>query len=211
MNIFNKPYYSLRHFAYEIFVKCPKCQGLSKVTTLEKDSPHGECNNPHSKLSCFECGYLSAKDIKWMGFYVGYIGNEYKGRACGFCGTKFQKEFNLTKTPYKNGIAKCPTCQKEKEYKINWYQYIGELPTDPFFGLDLYYQKMVKNKILWVYNLEHLRYLIEYLNSKIRKRERVGLSSMIATLPEFIIDRKNKGSIIKQLHKFEQELIKVVN
>ena len=227
MNIFNKPYYSLRYFESEIFVKCPKCQGCSKITTTKSDSD----TEKKSTLSCFNCGYVSNKELNWMGYYVGYIGSEYRGRACGFCGTKFNKEFKLTKKPYTTGTAICPNCNKEKEYKVKWYRFIGNLATDPFYGLDLYYQKTIKqakntnnasennssdtsqsnpggNKVLWIYNIEHLNYLKAYISSNIRKRERVGLYSMIATLPNFIIEKKNKETILKQLNRFQEELIK---
>lgn len=204
MNIFDKPYYPLHHFGYEIFVKCPKCSGRGKILTSKEGYFYERDKN--AKIKCCDCGYISYSHKSWLGYYVGYIGLEYKGRACGNCGSMFQKEFERTKEPYKLGLAKCPTCNQEREYEINWYRYIGELPTDPYFGLELYYQKNIKNGLLWIYNLEHLNYLKDYLNSNIRKREYVGQYSMIARLPEFIISSKNKNSIVKQLEKFEHEI-----
>lgn len=206
MNIFDKEYFPLHHFSYEVFVRCPKCSGLGKVTTVKEGYFYEK--DKSAKFSCLECGHLSASVKEWLGYYVGYIGFDYKGKACGNCGSVFQKEFEITKTPYKSGMAECPVCHKEREYEINWYRYRGESPTDPFFGLDLYFQKQVKNGLLWVYNLEHLQYLRDYINATVRKRERVGLYSMIARLPDFITSSKNREAITKQLNNFEEEIRK---
>lgn len=206
MNIFNKEYFPLHHFSHEVFVKCPKCSGFGKVTTL-KDGYYHE-KDKSAKFNCFDCGYLTASQKEWSGYYVGYIGLDYKGRACANCGSVFQKEFEKTKIPYQSGMAVCPVCRQEREYEINWYRYRGESPTDPFFGLDLYFQKQVKNGHLWVYNLEHLQYLREYINATVRKRERVGLYSMVARLPDFITSSKNKEAITKQLNMFEEQITK---
>lgn len=137
VNIFDKPYYPLAHFNHEIYVHCPKCQGLG-VVTADKEAKLYE-RDKSAKFQCFQCGYLAGNPKVWLGYYIGYIGLSYKGRACGFCGSKFQKEFAKTKTPYKEALAQCPTCNKEMSYEINWYRYHGELPTDPYFGLELYY------------------------------------------------------------------------
>lgn len=206
MNIFDKPYFPLDHFSYEVFVRCPNCNGKGKVTTAMEGYFYER--NKSAKFNCLDCGQTSPSEEEWFGYYIGYIGFDYKGRACGHCGSVFQKVFEKTQAPYKIGLAKCPVCKQEREYEINWYRYKGETPTDPFFGLDLFFQKEVKNGLLWIYNLEHLSYLREYINSTIRKREAVGQSSMVAKLPAFIISSKNKDTITKQLNAFEKEIRK---
>jgi hypothetical protein len=206
MNIFDKPYYPLSYFNYEVFVHCPKCHGLG-VVTGDKEAKYFE-RDKSAKFRCFHCGYLAGNPTEWLGFYVGYIGLHYKGRACGNCGSLIQKEFPITKTPYKEGPARCATCGQVRNYEINWYRYHGHLPTDPYFGLELYFQKMVKKGNLWVYNLEHVEYLRDYLNSTVRDRESTALYTMVARLPAFIKSKKNKEAVTKQLDEFEIQIRK---
>ena len=98
MNIFDKPYYPLHYFSYEIFVKCPKCNGHGKITSSE-DGQYFK-RNEAAKFNCLDCGHISDSNKQWLGYYVGYLGLDYKGRACQHCGSKFQKEFERTKEPY---------------------------------------------------------------------------------------------------------------
>jgi hypothetical protein len=204
MNIFDKPYYLLHYFSNEIHVKCPSCSGLATITS------NNELNcserDKSARLSCLKCGYITGSKKKWEGFYIGYIGKDYNGQNCGHCGSKFYFETKPTKKTYETEIIRCESCQKEKEYTLDWFRYHLGTPTDPFMGLALYYIKEVKGNLLWVYNVEHVLYLIDYLSANIRKREMVGQYTMIATLPNFITSAKNKNTIIKQLRKFEADI-----
>lgn len=206
MNIFDKPYYPLYYFGYEIYVECPKCSLCSKITTTKEGV---FCQREESaKLTCKICGYMSNSQKKWEGFYIGYTGQSYRGRNCGFCGSGLNYETEPTKKPYNTKVIKCNICNKEKEYQLNWYRHYGVEPIDPYFGLNLYFKKEIKGEILWIYNKEHNQYLVEYLSSNIRKREYVGLYAMVTRLPDFITSSKNKKAIISQLNKFETEIIK---
>lgn len=206
MNIFDKPYYPLHYFGYEIYVKCPKCNSCAKITTLKEG--YFNQREQSAKLNCKKCGHLSDSQKEWEGFYIGYAGQDYKGRSCGFCGSEFNYETEPTKKPFESELIKCNICKNEKEYPINWYRYYSEKPIDPYFGLDLYYTKEIKGETLWIYNKEHIQYLRDYLSSNIRKREYVGLYAMVSRLPDFITRAKNKTAITNQLNKFETEIIK---
>jgi hypothetical protein len=209
MNIFDKPYFPLHYFGYEIFVKCPKCESCSKITTL-KEGYFSE-REKSAKLTCKKCGHLSDSQKKWEGYYIGYAGQNYRGRSCGFCGSEFNYETEPTKQPFETELIKCNICNKEKKYQLNWYRHYGGKPIDPYFGLELYFKKEVKGETLWIYNKEHLEYLKDYISSNIRKREYVGLYALVTRLPNFITNSKNKNAIINQLNKFDAEIIKIEN
>jgi hypothetical protein len=206
MNIFDKPYYPLAYFNYEVYVHCPKCREIGLVKADKEVEPYKR--DKTARFHCLACGHLAGNPKSWLGYYVGYVGLHYKGRACGNCGSTIHKEFPLTKIPYQEGMVKCVICQQERSYQITWYPYRGELPIDPYFGLDLYFQKRVKQGNLWVYNQEHSEYLRDYVNATIRDRELFGLYAMVARLPQFIKSKKNKETVTKHLEEFENELSK---
>lgn len=202
--IFNKPYYPLSYFNYEVFVHCPKCNKLGVIKTDKELNfyPRKE----KAQFICFSCTYRENAEKEWHGYYIGYLGKSYKWGACKFCGNPLFKEFEKTKTPYKSSKVTCGVCNKEREYDITWYPITSSTPNDPHMGMELYYQKAIRGNILWVYNWDHLDYLRSYIKSKIRDRESTGFYTLVARLPEFVKLAKNRDIILKALDSFEKEM-----
>ena len=200
---FNKPAYGTVHFSEKIWVKCPNCGGIGLVET-----ELGKYNIPYpsgyrTKFHCKNCDCRKTENNEWFGYCQGTI-----YQACGFCGSRISFTSKPTKELYKTAKIKCDACKREKDYELNWYRFKQEKPTDPFFGFDLWLQTNVKSNILWLYNLEHVNYLREYVEAKLREDDGRHKYSMITNLPQWIKSAKNRGLIIKKLCKLEEELEK---
>lgn len=202
---FNQPAYPTVYFSDEIWVKCPKCNELALVET-----ELGKYNIPFptgykTKLECKNCNFLKSDNIEWYGYYRATL-----RRACGFCGSYISYASAPTKTPYEKAGVRCDTCKKEKEYELKWYRFKDDKPTDPFFGLELWMQIEIKSNTLWLYNLDHLNYLREYVQAKLREDDSRHKYSMITNLPQWVKTAKNRDLIVKKLNKLESNFIKLL-
>jgi transcription elongation factor Elf1 len=199
---FTKLAYPTVYFSERIWVRCPDCDDIGLVETkLGKYTipfPHDH----KSTFNCKKCGLTKESDQEWFGYYQGFC-----GRGCGFCGSKISYTTEPTKKTYHHITIKCDVCKKEKNYRLKWYRYKEDKPTDPYFGLELWLQTNVKDNTLWIYNIEHLSYLREYVASKLREDDNRHKYSMITNLPQWIKSAKNRELILKKLDNFEKELI----
>lgn len=198
---FSQPAYPTVFFSDKILVKCNTCSGVGMVKTK-----FGKYTIPfpidhESVFSCNQCGLVKKHSIDWYGLYQGFLSIN-----CGFCGSGIF----YTSKPTKNKTPKtsiiCGTCKKEKEYELKWFKYRKDTSVDPYFGLDLWLQINYKDHFLWVYNLEHLQYLKEYVASTLREDNDRHKYSMITNLPQWIKSAKNRDSILKKLNKLQREI-----
>ncbi len=103
-------------------------------------------------------------------------------------------------------LVKCNNCEKDREYELFWYGHLGSEPKDPFFGMDLLLQIPVKKNILWAYNIEHISYLQEYIDAKLRNNSYSNDSHSLAwNLPRWMVLGKNRELIINKLFKLEEK------
>lgn len=199
---FNKPAYATVHFSEKIWVKCPNCSDLGLVTT-----ELGSYNIPYPRgyntsFNCKCCGLRKEDNTEWLGFCQGTL-----NQACGYCGSYIYYVTEPTMEPYKTTIFECEICRREKEYELKWYRFRQDRPTDPFFGFDLWMQTSVKSNVLWVYNLDHLVYLRQYVSAKMRDDDGRTKYSMIAKLPQWIKSANNRDLIVRKLNKLEVDLL----
>ncbi|WP_070138515.1 hypothetical protein [Crocinitomix algicola] len=200
---FNKPAYPTVHFSEEIWVNCPKCSEPALVKTeLPKYTlpfPRGH----KSICSCSHCGFQETNESNWSGFVQGFI-----NRACGNCGSGISYTTEPTKEPYETSEITCDVCKATREYEIKWYRYRNDKPTDPYFGFDLFLQTSIKDNVLWLYNIDHLDYLKEYVEAKLREDDVRHKYSMITNLPQWVKSSKNREVIVKKVNKLRHELEK---
>ncbi|MCB0540864.1 MAG: hypothetical protein KDE33_25340 [Bacteroidetes bacterium] len=200
---FNKPAYPTVYFSEDIWIKCPKCSEPALVKTeLPKYTipfPRGH----RSVCHCSHCGFQEADEKSWSGYVQGFI-----NRACGNCGSAIFHSTQPTQEPYETSEITCDTCKATREYEIQWYRYRNDKPTDPYFGFDLWLQTTIKDNILWLYNIDHLDYLKEYVGAKLREDDGRHKYSMITNLPQWVKLSKNRDVIIKKLKKLKSEFEK---
>lgn len=78
--------------------------------------------------------------------------------------------------------------------------------------LNLWLKTDCNGKELWAFNEEHLRYLKEYIQAKLRERkrdEKLGWSnkSLESCLPNWLKSAKNREKILKSIQKLEKLLL----
>lgn len=195
---FKKPAYPTVYFSEEIWIKCPKCSEPAMVKTeLPKYTipfPRGHI----SVCSCSYCGFKETDNNNWSGYVQGFV-----NRACRNCGSRICYTTEPTKKTYKTSNIRCDICKVTKEYEIQWYRFRNDKPTDPYFGFELWLQTTIKDNILWLYNIDHLNYLNDYINAKLREDNGRHKYSMIANLPKWIKSSKNRNVIVKKLNKLK--------
>lgn len=70
----------------------------------------------------------------------------------------------------------------------------------------LWLQEDFKRSVFWAYNYEHLSYLKNFVEAKIRKRvENRIFMTMIEKLPKFIKNAKNRVKLLKLIEKLESK------
>jgi len=111
----------------------------------------------------------------------------------------------------------CVNCGKSKIWKgeSNSYEFgvrsqktdgisIGQ-PVDCYFKSKLWYSTIFKGEPLFAYNLEHLNFLIEYINDKLRERTKINGNwsngSLQSRLPNWMLKAENREGIIKKLNE----------
>jgi len=197
---FTQPAYPTVYFSTLIWVRCPNCNMAAKVETNLGKLTIPEPQQHQSTLKCSGCGLIKTHNELWYGLYQGHL-----SIACGFCGS----HLNYTTKPSKNIKTKaaitCEVCNNEKEYALQWYKFKQDFTIDPYFGLDLYLQVNIKENVLWVYNIDHLKYLRHYVSSTLREGYGRHKYSLITNLPQWVKSAKNRELIVKKLDFLEKE------
>lgn len=83
-------------------------------------------------------------------------------------------------------------------------------PKDPFFELELWYQKSVASNILWAYNLRHLVYLEEYISSRhfrgfYQPKFPFANASLVSRLPKWMQSKKNRENILRAINDLKSK------
>jgi hypothetical protein len=112
--------------------------------------------------------------------------------------------YNLT-TPLKKQQFRCEVCGIVDEHQPKNIPYLpsrkNSTPSDPVFGLSLWYQSPIRGKVLWAYNKEHLLTIGDYVAAKLRERNGSVHTSMVEKLPTFISAAKNRQLVLKTIEK----------
>jgi hypothetical protein len=82
-------------------------------------------------------------------------------------------------------------------------------PFDCFFKYPLWYKTEIKGNTLFAYNLEHLRFLKEFIQSPLRERAQNehGWSnqSIQSRLPKWLLSYGNREEIVKKIGQLEKK------
>ena len=85
---------------------------------------------------------------------------------------------------------------------------IGQ-PVDCYFKLQLWYSTVFKGEILFAYNQDHLCFLKDYIDDKLRARTKINgewrNSSLQSRLPKWMLKSENRAGIIKKINELKDE------
>ena len=210
--------FHLSHFSTEFIVVCPRCSASARVQERWNES------HQHwmpATVACTSCGYTQRSDdvsqcercpktkgAVWQGTRTIYA--EARCRECGRRlslrrRTKHRPRFPIDLT------CECGTITSTSTYSVR-RDYSGL--NDPCFGLPLRLQTPCAGNVLWAYNPEHLAYLKDFLEAKLRLRgpndhERGGPYSgtIIAELPRWLKAAKHREEALRAVVRLERLLI----
>ncbi|GAB3864080.1 hypothetical protein GCM10028824_01140 [Hymenobacter segetis] len=140
--------------------------------------------------------------------------------VCPKCGSK-----GVVKTHYKEvweAKFSCPNCSFYKIWDgnpnafvtahFNYEQYDGILfgpPVDCFFRYPLWYQVPCKDETLYAYNMNHLNWLKQYVEAKLRERTQTvhgwNNASLQSRLPKWMLSSKNRTAVLKRIAELERK------
>ncbi len=202
MEHFKDKNYYLSNFLGEVLVPCPKCYGKAKVVNdVDKNSV---------ELFCTECGHYK-KDSRTY-YHLKFA------RNCPECGKRITLTIDKVVKKKKSMKIPCKNCGFTENYTprhIKYDKIYGDIKKgkEPFFNIDLWLQKEYKSNLFWATNYNHLKYLKEYIQSKIRIRGNYysnGISyywnvTMVAKLPRFIKSGKNREGLLRIIQQLENK------
>lgn len=104
----------------------------------------------------------------------------------------------------KPSVVLYPDTGRSKKVTEGKHIIIGA-PVDPFFHLPLWIKMEVNGNLLWAYNYEHLDFMREFVNSKLRERNGGNLNrSMGSRLPRWMTSAKNRETISNAIDKIQK-------
>ena len=185
---------TLQSFSRQILVQCPKCYKMAEV----------KCGkNGTAKLACRNCSLVkSYQPVRYQ---------MRLKRNCPKCGAFFQLDLdNLEKKEEKITVT-CANCQDVQVYEPKYMEYrvlsqgFG-LGKDNFFGCELWLQTDFRGNLFWANNAEHLAYLKNYIQAKIRERNNRSGFTLVEKLPSFIKSAKNREALLAEIIKLEKKI-----
>lgn len=173
----------------QIYVKCPKCNGLGIVTA----------DNYTAFFKCTNCGSAVTKERTIYRYDV--------HNQCKNCGRYYRVDIlEEEKQHFPMLYVACPFCGYVMEGKVHktaqkfTYRYGIENACEPFFGLELWFLTYFKEMPIWAINREHLTYLIDYLSADLREKPAGYKQTQADQLPKFMKTAKNRKRIVKLLY-----------
>ncbi|MCB9201480.1 MAG: hypothetical protein H6604_00315 [Flavobacteriales bacterium] len=148
--------------------------------------------------------------------YSRYI-EEFKNIIVVKCNNCTQKSLIITENTYSlQGKVICKSCGYNKNITENdSYNLFGNnnllvefkynINEGNNLNFTLWYTGNLDENVFWVYNLEHLKFLKNFLNAKLRERDisEVNNKSIASRLPKWMTSKKNRNKVLKLIEKLE--------
>jgi hypothetical protein len=200
----NQSFKNLASFSEEVLVVCPHCNKQALISTkLGKYTVPYPMWGFHSIFSCNHC-FKPVADNSWFGTMI----ISPVDANCGYCGSTLKNESRLVNKFQSKMKIFCKVCKQERIYQAKYVKTYAndKQATDPYFGMQLWLQTSVDDNILWAYNFEHLTYIKEYVEAKLREAVAGGKYSLAWKLPKFIKAAKNRQKILKAIKRLEKKV-----
>jgi DNA-directed RNA polymerase subunit RPC12/RpoP len=112
-----------------------------------------------------------------------------------------------TKCGYNRQLINKPTAavySSGDEYTAGRELKLGS-PIDPFFHLPVWLKEPMGSNLLWAYNYEHLGFLRNYVEAKIRERngQEYFNKSLGSRLPKWLTSKNNRQEVLKIIDKLQ--------
>ena len=88
------------------------------------------------------------------------------------------------------------------------YMIVGA-PVDPFFSYPLWLMENVGEELLWAYNYEHLEFLRQHVEAKLRERNDqepfYRNQSLGSRLPKWMTSKNNRDAVLKAIERLRKK------
>ncbi|MFK7049991.1 hypothetical protein FLACOL_00123 [Flavobacterium columnare] len=192
-----------------IDVVCPNCnqKAAVKIKNELESCPNCGKHNCESKrvFECKHCYYtLSRKKIVYEPYAKVY---------CSSCTEKYEVKGVQTTKQVSEIKVKCPHCNHSETVKAKLkeiefeFKFDIEGVRDPFYNCSLWYQQEFKQNVFWALNNDHINYLERYIVADLRERNSKwnGGQTLVARLPKFVKEAKNRDKLLKIIEKWKQK------
>jgi hypothetical protein len=162
-------------------VRCPKCAARATATRRPTGAP--------ARIVCSSCPFAATVDeTGWLGPVRGHV-----RRRCGGCGQWLERRFDPPRPPRTAHLI-CSCGWRGKATVTMAREPTG--PVDPEFGLELWFTAPFRNEVVWAYNVEHLRFLRDYLAADLRERAPNRNGSLASRLPRWMKAAKHRDALV---------------
>ena len=197
------------------YVRCTQCHSAGVLKYKKRDDLNCCCYHKEQFIfHCRSCGfYLDTHDPtsehRLNGTY--YVNRSEQCHRCGGATVSAESKISDIKHPPPFIEAKCSLCHSisklsvktsDIRYRPNYTHRIGQIT---IFGLELYLCVATRFGQIFVYNLEHLNILKDYIQADLRERlPNVGNGYYFNCLPAWIKSARNRKEILKAILRLEQ-------
>lgn len=106
-------------------------------------------------------------------------------------------------------LAEKPTSilYSSNEKTITGRHYVVGTAVDPFFYLPLWLKTDCEGNLLWAYNFEHLKFLKDHVEAKLRERNGQDLAnkSLGSRLPKWMTSKRNREIVLKKINELQNK------
>lgn len=101
----------------------------------------------------------------------------------------------------------CSSCHlvRIKTIKFNILRFIKKesRPAHKYFNAELWLRKEFKNEIFLAYNLDHLTFIENYINTQLIANTEADNRDVLQELPYFYRDPQNKNALLQIIHQLK--------
>ena len=211
---------SLSYLKPELWVQCPKCSGLAKITETREQDQH------QVNFCCTQCSYRPQLDYarsysySWVTYYHNLNHNieHWRGaceislnQKCLSCKQgryKFTQHYARTSQIPQQIKVECSFCLKTQifdpsQFNIN-KQMNNKIGHDPYFHCRLFLITPVRQGEICAFNPEHLQQLKAYISADLREKATFSYNrSYFSRLPAWIKSARNRKEILKAILRLE--------
>lgn len=192
------------YFSDKVLVICPKCGEQCFIVTKVKISIQTKPIDFVSTVKCETCKYSSIINKKPSGTTIG-IYQGFRIKNCPNCQQVISVITEPTVSFYQDIEVSCPSCHQVNTVTLHWNRYRDNSAVDPFLGYELLLKTNLKDDIIWFYNFNHLDFVRDYINAKLREDNFRQKYSLISNLPKFMLLAKNRSLINNKISKLEEQ------
>lgn len=174
-------------FLNEFLVRCPRCD---KQALVRADGIPWRVKQ--ARLTCASCGHSDTWSVR--------PATRPPKRRCPQCSSWLEKRLRGSPSPREMHLH-CPKCRIVVREPQSFMRLPGSLTRDPYFGCMLWFVGDIKGDVFWAYNSRHLAFIRNYVAATLRIREPKHNGSLASRLPAFLLAKKNRTAVLRELDR----------